>query len=112
VKSGRRLVGTRGHVGFARPKEVKMAHAAIYFVGPGWGTDAPSGYIGADGKWHPTPGWEAQSTLELSRALTIVGMAAQLKTPHLAESVSRGLLDFAQKELGQHLPQGGVLVVR
>jgi hypothetical protein len=89
-----------------------MAHAQIYFVGAGWGTDAPSGYIGADGKWHPVPGWEAMAALELTRALTIVGMAAQLKTPHLADSVTRGLLDYAQTELNHHMPQGGVLVVR
>ena len=86
--------------------------ANLYFIGPGVGTDAGGRDIGPDGKIHPVPGWEAQATLELSRALTVIGVAAQLKTPGLADATIRGLMGFAQKELSAHVPQGGVLVVR
>jgi hypothetical protein len=90
--------------------EVRAA-TNLYFIGQA-GTDAGGWYIGADGKIHRIPGWEAQATLELSRAVNVLGIAAQLKTPGLAETTIRGLMDFTQKEIAQHLPQGGVLVVR
>jgi hypothetical protein len=90
--------------------EVRAAN--MYFIGPGVGTDAGGWYIGPDGKIHKVPGWEAQATLDLARAITAIGLAAQLKTPGLAETTVRGLMDFAQKELSQHVPSGGVVVVR
>ena len=90
----------------------QLAAANLYFIGPGVVTDGGGWYIGADGKIHPVPGWEARATLELSRAITVLGIAAQLKTPGLADTTIRGLMAFTQKEIAQHVPQGGVLVVR
>lgn len=86
--------------------------ANLYFIGPGVGTDAGGWYIGPDGKVHPVPGWEARATLELSRAIAVLGIAAQLKTPGLADATIRGVMEFTQKEIAQHVPHGGVLVVR
>ena len=82
----------------------------IYFIGR-FGTDAGGWYIGPDGKIHRVPGWNPEAMVELTHALNVIREAGQLKTPGLAEHAIKGVMDFAQKELGGHIKDGGVLVL-
>ena len=79
------------------------------------GSDAGYWYLGPDGKWHHVGGWGVENLVEVTRALTILSEAARFKTPGLAESVSKRLNEFVQKELGAHLGDqlkgGGVVIV-
>lgn len=85
----------------------------LYFMGPGIGTDAGGWYIGRDGKIHRVPGWNPESMVELSRAVTVIREAAQLKTTGLAEATLKaGVLELAFKEVQAHVKEGGVLVLR
>jgi hypothetical protein len=52
-----------------------------------------------------------EAIMELSRALLVIREAARLKTPGLVEATTRGVMEFAQKELGTPLKEGGVLVI-
>jgi len=83
----------------------------IYFIGPGVGTDAGGWYIGPDGKIHRVPGWNPEAMLDLARAVSIIRQAGQLKTPGLADATIKSVMDFAQKQIAEHVKDGGVLVV-
>jgi hypothetical protein len=83
----------------------------IYFLSFRGGTDAGGWYIGADGKIHRIPGWNPEAMLELGHALNVIHEAGQLKTPGLADAAVKSVMDFAQKQLGEHLKSGGVLVL-
>ena len=49
---------------------------------------------------------------DLSRAVSIVHSAAQLKAPGLADGILKtGLLEFAFKEVAAHVKNGSVLVM-
>jgi len=80
----------------------------IYLLG---GTDAPGGYFDANGVWHPTPGWEAGSRLELVLAVEILQRVAQLKTPGLSKSISGDLIKFVHKEVSTYAKDGGIIVI-
>ena len=81
------------------------------------------GSPGSDaGYWVLTPhgfkhvgGWGVEALADVSRALTILGESARLKTPGLANSVSKSVHDFVEKELGAHLGEqlknGGSVVI-
>jgi hypothetical protein len=85
----------------------------LYYIGPGFGSDAGGWYIGRDGKIHRVPGWNPEQMAELSRAVSVIGEAAQLKAPGLSEQILKGgLLEFAFKEVESHVKGGGVLVLR
>jgi hypothetical protein len=79
------------------------------------GSDAGYWYLGPDGKWHHVGGWGVENLVEVTRALNILSEAARFKTPGLAETVTKGLNEFVQKELGAHLGDqlkgGGVVIV-
>lgn len=81
----------------------------IYFAG--FGTDAPSFYVGRDGKVHPLPGWGPEALSNLVHAVEVIRGASQIKTPGVGEAAIRAVLDLAQKELGANLKEGGVLVI-
>jgi hypothetical protein len=81
----------------------------IYFGG--FGTDAGGWYIGPDGKIHRVPGWAPEQLKDLSHAINVIREAAQIKTPGVAEHAIKSVMDFAQKELGAHLKEEGVLVL-
>lgn len=82
----------------------------IYFIGPR-GTDAGGWYIGPDGKIHRIPGWNPEAMVEMSHAINVIREAGQLKTPGLAQAAIKSVMEFAQKELGQHVKEGGVVVI-
>ena len=82
----------------------------IYFIGQS-GTDAGGWYIGADGKIHRIPGWNPEAMVDLSRAISVIRHASQIKTPGLADAAIKSVMAFAQKELGAHAKEGGVVVV-
>ncbi len=84
----------------------------MYFMGSGIGTDAGGWYIGRDGKIHRVPGWNPESMTDLSRSVSVIRSAAQLKAPGLADGILKtGLLEFAFKEVAAHVKDGGVLVM-
>jgi hypothetical protein len=77
----------------------------IIIIG-GVGSDA--GYWTLEnGKLVHHGGWGADRLAEVSSALSIIGQAAQLKTPGLAETVANGVAAAVEKELTGHL--GGQL---
>ena len=77
-----------------------------------FGSDAGYWYIGADGKIHRVPGWNPEQLSEVSKVTSILGQAAALKTPGLAERFSAVLADFVQTEVGSHAKeQGGVSII-
>ncbi len=82
----------------------------IYFLGH-VGSDAGGWFIGPDGKVHRIPGWNPEAMLELTRAVTVIREAGQLKTAGLTEVTVKGVMEFVQKEIGTHVKGGGVLVI-
>jgi hypothetical protein len=74
------------------------------------GSDAGYWYIGADGKIHHQGGWEAGALTDVQASLSIIRAATQLKTPELAQSAIRSVLGFVQKELGEHVGEGTVIL--
>jgi hypothetical protein len=82
----------------------------IYFIGR-VGSDAGGWYIGPDGKIHRIPGWNPEAMLEMTHAINVIREAGQLKTPGLADTALKGVMEFAQKELATHVKGGGVLVI-
>jgi hypothetical protein len=79
------------------------------------GSDGGYWYIGADGKVHHVPGWQPELIADLTRALSALRQLGEIKTPGVAEHATKGLMEFVQGQLGQHLGEqlkgGGVLVV-
>jgi hypothetical protein len=86
-------------------------HMHVIFLGGGSLTDA-GGWIWDGHRFKRVPGWNPEAIAELSNMLTVVGAAARLKTPGLAEATAKGLTEALQKELGEHLKDGGVLVIQ
>jgi hypothetical protein len=82
----------------------------IKIIGGGGGTDGPTITI-VNGKIHHDPGWGPEALRELATALRIVREAAHLKTPGVAEAAIHGVIGFLERELGQHLKDGGVVVL-
>ncbi|HEY2962254.1 MAG TPA: hypothetical protein VGJ37_07545 [Pyrinomonadaceae bacterium] len=80
------------------------------------GSDAGYWYLGPDGKWHHVGGWGVEKFVDVSRSLDILSQAAKLKTPGIAETVTRGLSEFVNKELtghlGDRLKGGGVVIIK
>jgi hypothetical protein len=81
----------------------------LFIMGGGF-TDAGGWWIGPDGKIHKVPGWNPEAVREVSHMVNILREAAQLKTPGLAEAVSRVVIDHVQKELGANLREGDLAV--
>jgi hypothetical protein len=75
-----------------------------------FGTDGGGWYIGPDGKIHRFPGWNPDAVKEMTHALNVIREAGHLKTPGLADHAIKSVMDFVQKELGQHMKDGGVVV--
>ena len=82
----------------------------VYFIGK-IGTDAGGWYIGSDGKIHRIPGWNPEAMTDLGRALTVLREASQIKSKGVGERAIKSVLDFAQKELGAYVKDGGVIVL-
>jgi hypothetical protein len=83
--------------------------ANIYFINTG--TDAGGWFIDSHGKVHPIPGWQPDVMIDVARAVNVIREASQLKTPGLREATMKSALEFVQKELRDHIKEGGVLVV-
>lgn len=82
-------------------------------LGGGFGSDAGYWTI-EDGKLVHHGGWEAGALSEVARELTILGQAAQLKTPGLANAVTREVGANVEKALQAHLGSqlgGGSVVI-
>jgi hypothetical protein len=78
-------------------------------------SDAPGWIITVDNNGHitlkRTPGWGPEQFAELNAALSILREATRLKTPGMAEKVAATVMDLTQKQLGEHMKAGGVLVM-
>lgn len=57
------------------------------------------------------PGWNPEQRAELVAALNIISEATKLKTPGLATAAIESVMEFAQKQLNDHVQDGAVLVV-
>jgi hypothetical protein len=77
------------------------------------GSDA--GYwVFENGHWVHHGGWGIDQLVEINRALNILGEAARLQTPGLADIASKSVGEFVQNELGAHLgdlAKGGTVVI-
>lgn len=74
------------------------------------GSDA--GYwVFENGRWVHHGGWAIEELVELTAAINIMREATRFKTPGLAEEATRRVAEFAEKQLAQHLPQGGVVII-
>jgi hypothetical protein len=81
------------------------------------------GQIGSDagywtfenGHWVHHGGWAIEQLADVTRAMAILGEAARLKTPGLADVASKSIGEFVQKELAAHLGEqlkgGGVVII-
>lgn len=81
----------------------------IYFIG--FGTDAGGWYIGRDGKIHRVPGWNPEAMSDLAHAIGVLREAGQIKAKGVGDAAIKSVMDFAQKELGANLKEGGVVVI-
>ena len=75
------------------------------------GSDAGYWVIGPDGRMHHVGGWNPEALLEVSAALNVIKEATRLKTPGLAEAAVKSVMGFVQQQLGDHVKEGGVLVL-
>ncbi len=74
------------------------------------GSDA--GYWIWDGHgWRHVGGWAVEQLAEVSSALNIMREATNLKTPGLAQAAANSVSEFVTKELGQHVKEGGSVVI-
>jgi hypothetical protein len=81
------------------------------------------GQIGSDagywtlenGHWVHHGGWSPEALAEVSRAVQIMSEAARMKTPGLADSVTKSVLAHVDKELNSHLgdqlKQGAIIII-
>ncbi len=75
------------------------------------GSDAGYWVIGPDGHIHHVPGWSPEAFAELAAAVKVISEATRLKQPGLAEAATKSVMGFVQAQLGEHLKEGGVLVI-
>ena len=75
------------------------------------GSDAGYWIIGSDGTIRHVGGWGPEALTEVSAALNIVREATRLKSPGLAQAAIKSVIGFAEKQLGQHIKEGGGVVV-
>jgi hypothetical protein len=76
----------------------------------GFGSDAGGWYW--DGhRFKRVPGWNPEALAELGNALTLIRAAGRLKAPGVGEAAAKAVTELVQKELGDHLKEGGVLVI-
>jgi hypothetical protein len=80
----------------------------IIFIGGG-GTDA-GGIVWDGHRFKRVPGWNPEALLEVTSALKVIGAAAHLKTPGLAEAAAKSVSEFVTKEIGAHAKEGNVVV--
>lgn|GEM_PF-1942156 len=93
-----------------RAQNIYMKAQNIYFIGQ-YGTDAGGWYIGRDGKIHRVPGWNPESMVDLASTLGIIRIASQIKDAKFNAGMVKEALAFAQNQLGDHLSEGGIVVV-
>lgn len=74
------------------------------------GSDA--GYwVFRDGKWVHVPGWQPEILREVTSALRIIAETQQFKTPGLAQTVTKGLTEFVQKQFDTRGMEGAVVIL-
>ncbi|HKS95278.1 MAG TPA: hypothetical protein VJV74_03995 [Terriglobia bacterium] len=74
------------------------------------GSDA--GYWVWDGhEWKHVGGWGVEQLAEVTAALNIMRESTRFKTPGMAAAATKTVAEFAQKQLGAHLKEGGSVVV-
>jgi hypothetical protein len=82
----------------------------VIFIGGGGLTDA-GGIIWDGHRFKKVPGWNPEAVLELGSALKVIGAAARLKTPGLAEAAAKSVTEFVNREIGAHAKEGTVVVI-
>ena len=61
--------------------------------------------------WRHVGGWGVDRLQEVSAALNIMREASRLKTPGLAESATKVVSEFLNKELQGHLKEGAGTII-
>jgi hypothetical protein len=74
------------------------------------GTDAGYSYWNGH-EWVHVEGWAVERLAELRSALAIMRESSQLKTPGLAQAAAKSVSEFVTKEMGQHIKEGGVVIL-
>ena len=80
------------------------------------GSDAGYWYLGSDGKLHHVGGWGIEQMADLRYAITALEAAVQIKEPGVAETVTKGLMPFIERQLATHVKEGvgtekGIIIV-
>lgn len=82
----------------------------IYFIGQ-FGSDAGGWYIGSDGKIHRVPGWNPEAMSDLASAVSIIRYTNLVKNAGFSSQIMKEVVGFAQKQLGEHIKDGGIVVI-
>lgn len=80
------------------------------FIGGGAFTDA-GGWVWDGHRFKHVPGWNPEGIADLASMARIMGAAAQLKVPGVGDAVAKALTQAVEKELGEHVQGGGVVVI-
>ena len=83
----------------------------INFISSGAFTDA-GGWAIINGKLVRIPGWNPEAFIEVGRALSVLSQVGGIKTPGIADGIVKSLVPFVERELGAHMKDGGIVVVR
>jgi hypothetical protein len=75
------------------------------------GSDAGWTYIDGQGNVHHVGGWAEESMADLRSAVAVMTAASNIKAPGVAEAAIKSVHALVQRELGEHLGEGGVLVL-
>ncbi|HEV2360125.1 MAG TPA: hypothetical protein VGS21_00330 [Acidimicrobiales bacterium] len=75
------------------------------------GSDGGYTWIDGEGGIHVVPGWSPEAVEELRSLVAIAQEATMLKTPGVAESIVKTVYGHIQKELPDHVQDGGVLIL-
>ena len=79
-------------------------------------TGSDAGYwTHENGHWVHHGGWGVDALADVVRSIHIMSEAARMKTPGLADSMTKSVVDHVDKELKRHLggqlEQGAIIIV-
>ena len=57
------------------------------------------------------PGWNPEAISSITKAIDVLRSAAQIKEPAVQQAAISAVMGHVQDQLGQHMKEGGVLVV-
>lgn len=82
----------------------------VIIGGPDERTDAAGWDVGED-RLQPIPGWNAQMTAEVRRAINIIHEGSQMQTPGLAQTATKAAVDYVKKTVTAGRGEDTVIVI-